>query len=181
MRTLSGGNVASEVAHSTPPYVALIAGALSGSRNVFTTSTPPHVSTASPATRSGIVSGVNNAVARLGTLLAVAVMTLFVFFSYEKYLQAALGHLAINPEIKGQLIAQSRSLAGPKFPSADTGVKLMLTQAVAESYLRSFREVTLVAAMLAGSGAFIALIGLKRVYGGPGEKCSEKQVRQWYC
>ena len=134
-----------------------------------------------PATRSGIVSGVNNAVARLGTLLAVAVMTLFVFFTYERFLQAALRRVALNPEIKSQLIAQSRSLAGPKIPSADPRVKFILTQAVAESYLKSFREVTLLAAMLAVSGAFISLIGLKGVCGEPGEKCFQKQVRQWYC
>jgi hypothetical protein len=136
---------------------------------------------AAPATRSGVISGVNNAVARLGTLLAVAIMTLFLFWSYERFLQAALGHLALNPEIKGQLIAQSRSLAGPKIPSADPRMKLILTQAVAESYLRSFREVTLLAAMLTMSGAFIALTGLKGVCGEPGEKCSQKQMRQWYC
>ena len=136
---------------------------------------------AAPATRSGVVSGVNNAVARLGTLLAVAVMTLLVFFSYERNLQTALGQLAMNPEIKSQLIAQSRSLAGPKIPSADPRVKFILTQAVAESYLRSFREVTLLTAMLTVSGALIALIGLKGVSGEPGEKCSQKQVRQWYC
>jgi MFS family permease len=136
---------------------------------------------AAPAARSGIVSGVNNAVARLGTLLAVAVMTLFVFFSYERFLESSLGHLALNPEIKGQLIAQSRSLAGPKIPSTDPHVKFILTQAVAESYLRSFREVTLLAAMLAVLGAFIALTGLKGVRGEPGDKCSQKQMRQWYC
>jgi hypothetical protein len=136
---------------------------------------------AGPATRSGIVSGVNNAVARLGTLMAVAIMTLFVLFSYERQLQAALGPLAIDPEIKGRLIAQSRSLAGPKIPSADPRVKLLLTQAVAESYLRSFRLVTLLAAMVTASGALIALIGLKGVRGESGGKCSEKQMRQWYC
>lgn len=136
---------------------------------------------AAPAARSGIVSGVNNAVARLGTLLAVAAMTLFVFFTYEKFLQAALGHLALDPEIKGQILAQSRNLAAPKIPSTDPRVKLILTQAVAESWLRSFRLVTLLAATLAISGAFIAAIGLKGVCGEPGEKCSQKQVRQWYC
>ncbi|HUA65576.1 MAG TPA: MFS transporter [Alphaproteobacteria bacterium] len=139
------------------------------------------VLSSAPAARSGVVSGVNNAVARLGTLLAVAVMTLFVFFSYERFLQAALGHLALNPEIKGQLIAQSRSLAGPKIPSADPRVKFILKQAVAESYLKSFRDVTLLAAMLTVAGAFIALTGLKGVCGEPGEKCFQKQVRQWHC
>ena len=134
-----------------------------------------------PATRSGVVSGVNNAVARLGTLLAVAAMTLFVFFSYERFLQAALGHLALDPEIKGQIIAQSRSLAGLKIPSADPHMKFILTQVVAESWLKSFRAVTLLAAMLAASGALIALIGLKGACGEPGEKCSQKQMRQWYC
>lgn len=134
-----------------------------------------------PATRSGVVSGVNNAVARLGTLLAVALMTLFVFFSYEKFLQAALGHLALDPEIKSQVIAQSRSLAALKIPSTDSHVKSVLTQAVAESYLKSFRAVTILSAMLAASGALIALIGLKGVRGEPGEKCSQKQMRQWHC
>ena len=56
--------------------------------------------------KSGIASGVNSAAARLGSLLAVAGMTLFVFFSFERHLQTELGPLAVNPEIKGQLIAQ---------------------------------------------------------------------------
>jgi hypothetical protein len=136
---------------------------------------------AAPATRSGIVSGVNNAVARLGTLLAVAGMTLFVFFSFERHLQTDLGHLAINPEIKGELIAQSRSLAAPRIPSADPRVKFLLTQAVGESYLRSFREVTLIAAMLAVSGAFVGLTRLKGVRGEPGGKSSQRQMCQWHC
>jgi len=134
-----------------------------------------------PATRSGIVSGVNNTVARLGTLLAVSALTLFVYFSFERHLQTALGHLAMNPEIKGQLIAQSRSLAALKIPSTDLRVKFLLTQAVGESYLKSFRGVTLVAAMLTVSGALIAWIGLKGARGEPGEKCSQKQMGQWYC
>lgn len=134
-----------------------------------------------PAARSGVVSGVNNAVARLGTLLAVALMTLFVFFSYEKFLQTTLGQLALDPEIKDQVLAQSGSLAALKIPSADPHVKSVLTQAVAASYLKSFRAVTLLSAMLAVSGALIALIGLKGVHGEPGEKCSQKQMRQWHC
>lgn len=134
-----------------------------------------------PATRSGVVSGVNNAVARLGTLLAVALMTLFVFFSYEKFLQADLGHLALDTEIKSQVLAQSRNLAALKIPSTDPHVKLILTQAVAKSYLKSFRAVTILSAMLAVLGALIAWIGLKGVRGEPGEKCSQKQMRQWHC
>jgi EmrB/QacA subfamily drug resistance transporter len=139
------------------------------------------VLTAVPATRSGIVSGVNNAVARLGTLLAVAGMTLFVFFSFERHQQIELKHLPVDPEIKGKLIAQSRSLAAPKIISTDPHVKFLLTQAVGESYLRTFREVTLIAAMLAVSGAFVGLTTLKEVRSEPGGKSSPGQIRQWYC
>jgi EmrB/QacA subfamily drug resistance transporter len=134
-----------------------------------------------PVTRSGIVSGVNNAVARLGTLLAVAGMTLFVFFSFERYLQNSLGHVAVSQEIKGQIIAQSRSLAAPKIPSADPQVNFLVKQAVAESFLKSFRGVTLVAAVMAALGAFIALTGLKGARGENEGKSSQRQMRQWYC
>jgi EmrB/QacA subfamily drug resistance transporter len=136
---------------------------------------------AAPATRSGIVSGVNNAVARLGTLLAVAGLTLFVFFSFERHLQSELGPLAVNPEIKAKLFAQSRSLAAPTIPSADPHVKLLLTQAVRESYLRSFREVTLIGALLAVSGALVGWTSLKGVCSAPGGRSSTSQVRQWPC
>ncbi len=139
------------------------------------------VLTAAPVERSGIASGVNNAMARLGTLLAVAGMTLFMFFSFDRHLQTDLGPLAVNPEIKRQLLAQSRSLAALEIPSGDPRVKFLLTQVVDESYLRSFSEVTLIAAMLALSGAFVGFAKLKGVRGEPGEKCSQRQMRQWYC
>ncbi|MGZ5544275.1 MAG: MFS transporter [Limisphaerales bacterium] len=136
---------------------------------------------AAPATRSGIVSGVNNAAARLGTLLAVAGLTLFVFFSFARHLQIELGPLAVNPDIKGQLLAQSRSLAAPKIPEADPRAKSLLKQAVAESYLKSFREVTLIAALLAVSGAMVGWTTLKGARCEPGEKSSQKCMRQWTC
>jgi EmrB/QacA subfamily drug resistance transporter len=136
---------------------------------------------AAPAKHSGIVSGVNNAVARLGTLLAVAGLTLFVFFSFERHLQSELSPLAVNPEIKGQLLSQSRSLAAPQIPSADPSVKLLLGQAVRASYLKSFREVTLIAATLAVLGALVGWTTLKGVRGEPGGKSSDREMRQWYC
>ncbi len=136
---------------------------------------------AAPDKRSGIVSGVNNAAARLGSLLAVAGLTLFVFFSFARHLQIELGPLAINPDTKGQLMAQSQSLAAPKIPKADPRVKFLLTQAVAESYLKSFREVTLIAALLAVSGAVVGWTTLKGVGVEAGGKSSQRQMRQWTC
>lgn len=134
-----------------------------------------------PDTRSGIASGVNNALARLGTLLAVAGMTLLAFFSFERHLQTALRHLAVPQEIKGELIAQSGNLAAPKIPSVDPDTKLVLTKVVQASYLRSFREVTLVAALLAVSGAVAGWTSLKSVRGESSGRSCRGRMRQWYC
>jgi EmrB/QacA subfamily drug resistance transporter len=136
---------------------------------------------AAPATRSGIASGVNNASARLGTLLAVAGLTLFVFFSFARHLQTELESVTVDPDIKAQIIAQSRSLAAVNIPATDPRMKVLLTQAVGESYLKSFREVTLITALLAISGALVGWTKLKGIRDGTGEKCSERQMRQWYC
>jgi predicted MFS family arabinose efflux permease len=136
---------------------------------------------AAPDKRSGIVSAVNNAAARLGSLLAVAGLTLFIFFSFARHLQTEVGPLAVDPEIKGQLIAQSQSLAAPKIPAADPHVKSLLTRAVAESYLKSFREVTLIAALLAVSGALVGWTTLKGIRVEAGGKSSKRQMRPWTC
>jgi hypothetical protein len=87
----------------------------------------------------------------------------------------------VNPEIKGQLLAQAHSLAAPKIPSAEPDVRRLLMQAVRESYLGSFREVTLIAALLAVSGALVGWMSLKGARGEPGGRSSERQMRQWYC
>jgi EmrB/QacA subfamily drug resistance transporter len=128
---------------------------------------------AAPATRSGIASGVNNAAARLGTLLAVAGLTLFVFFSFDRHLRTELEPLDVNPDIKGQIIAQSRSLAAVKVPATDPRVKSLLTHAVSESYLKSFREVALITALMALSGALVGWTTLKQVRDGSGAAISK--------
>lgn len=134
---------------------------------------------AAPATRSGIASGVNNAAARLGTLLAVAGLTLFVFFSFARHLQTELGPLTLNPDVKSQIIAQSRSLAAVQIPATDSRVKSLLTQAVGRSYLNSFRQLTQITALLALSGALVGWTTLKGACGEP--EGSERRMRRWTC
>jgi EmrB/QacA subfamily drug resistance transporter len=107
------------------------------------------VMNAVPGNRSGIASGINNAVSRTAGLLAVAVLGIVMLHSFNNHLDRRLQTLGVAPEVKQALDGQRTRLAAVELPTnIDPAVARSLRQAVDESFVAGFRRVVAVAAGL---------------------------------
>src|ERR1700686_2721054 len=68
------------------------------------------------AHRTGIASGINNAVARTAGLMAVAVLGIVALFTFSSSLDSNLASLLIPSQVRNMLIAQQNKLVGIDIP-----------------------------------------------------------------
>jgi EmrB/QacA subfamily drug resistance transporter len=119
---------------------------------------------------AGIASAINNAVARVGGLLAIAVLGIVITLAFNSSLDSHLAHLPLSPAVRHMVNAQRVKLAGIQLP-ADTTRQLhaALKRAVGESYISGFRLAVLLCAGLALAGA---LCGWVMIEGKPSRRAS---------
>ncbi|HZS61693.1 MAG TPA: DHA2 family efflux MFS transporter permease subunit [Gemmatimonadaceae bacterium] len=90
----------------------------------------------------GVASGVNNAVARLGNLLAIGVLGIIVAQRFSTQLDTALAHAGASAQVRQTLSAQALQLSAIKPPPG-------LEHGVAAAAVSAFRAAMIVSAMLA--------------------------------
>ncbi|MEP6787316.1 MAG: MFS transporter [Acidobacteriota bacterium] len=106
---------------------------------------------------AGIASGINNAVSRTASLIAVAVFGVVMLSSFSSRLEGGLNMAAISPETKTQILAQTGDLVNLKIPNSVIGdAQTDVRQAVRDSFVSGFRAVALIAAVLAVLSAIAA-------------------------
>ena len=106
---------------------------------------------------AGIASGINNAVARVAGLLAIAVLNIFVLVAFNWNLDGQLNALHVSPSIRHLLDDQRAKLAGAQVPSSIHGsLSTSLHRAIAESFVGGFRMAMFIGAGLACAGALCA-------------------------
>jgi MFS family permease len=106
---------------------------------------------------SGLASGVNNAVSRTGSLLAIPVLGIFVFTTFSASLDARTAELDLPQAARQQLEAEKVDLGGAEVPQGlDGGTATAVERAVDEAFVTSFRIAMLVAAGLALASAVAA-------------------------
>jgi hypothetical protein len=94
--------------------------------------------------RAGRASGVNNAVARLAGVLAIAVFGIVMVKAFDLRLSRDLAGLSLPVDVLRQLRADEIKLAGLQVPSGlDPGVTAIIKKSVAESFVFGFRIVML--------------------------------------
>src|SRR5262249_57482143 len=90
---------------------------------------------------AGVASGVNNTVARVGTLLAVAVIGVVALALYGRALERRLAAAAVPTSVARALIADRRSLADTRIPGwVPAPERATLPPGVRDAFLHGLRR-----------------------------------------
>ncbi|MFZ0815950.1 MAG: MFS transporter [Candidatus Sulfotelmatobacter sp.] len=107
--------------------------------------------------RVGTASGINNAVARVASVLAIAVLGIVMVKAFGSRLDYSLAHLSLPPAILQQLHAGEIKLAGLQAPaSLNPGTKAAINESIGEAFVFGFRIVLLICTGLSVASAAIA-------------------------
>jgi predicted MFS family arabinose efflux permease len=108
--------------------------------------------------RAGAASGINNAVARVAGVLAIAILGIVIVKAFGYQLQDSLASLEITPLIREEIQANVIKLAGITVPAnLDAGTSEMIRDAIARAFVFGFRLIMLICAGLAVASAAVAL------------------------
>ncbi len=109
--------------------------------------------------RSGTASGVNNAVARVAGLLAVAVLGLVVYGAFSANLDARMEGMDLPVEVRNELEAAKADLGAARAPEGvDAATASRIERAIDDSFVAGFRSAMLICAGLASAGALAAAL-----------------------
>jgi MFS family permease len=99
---------------------------------------------------SGIASGINNAVARVAGLLAIAILGIVVSAVFNATFASNIASLHLSPVVQQALDAQRGKLAATTIPAGvDPATHAALRSAIALSFVSAFRVAMLIGAVLA--------------------------------
>jgi hypothetical protein len=107
--------------------------------------------------RAGTASGINNAVARVAGVLAVAVLGALMAAAFAYSLRRSLSSLNLNLGVVHQLesnVAKLGSLDAP--PGVDPQTLVAIRSAISDAFIFGFRLIVLVCAVLAIASAGVA-------------------------
>lgn len=145
-------------------WTGILPGALTLGLGMALTVAPLSSAVMGSATRelSGVASGVNNAVARAASLLAVAALGLLLVASYRGALNTRLAAAKVTPEVRQTAVSQAARLTDLKLP---TGAAPAAQQAVKTAFADAFRNVALASGalgLLGGVAGFFFLGAARR-------------------
>ena len=107
--------------------------------------------------RAGVASGINNAVARVAGVLAIAVLGAVMAASFAHSLQQTLRGLNLNADIVHELESNAAKLGSLDAPSnADPGSAEAIRSAIAQAFVFGFRLIMFICAGLAIASAVVA-------------------------
>jgi EmrB/QacA subfamily drug resistance transporter len=110
---------------------------------------------------AGIASGVNNAIARVASLIAIAAVGAVVTSAYGSSLRDDLGPVASRPAVNAAIKeAEKQPLAQVQVPNAPPRVRARLEQASSDASVDAFRLSVGIAAVLVALGGVLGLAGL---------------------
>jgi EmrB/QacA subfamily drug resistance transporter len=105
---------------------------------------------------SGLASGVNNAVSRTASLIAIPVLGIFVFVVFSASLDAQVATLDLSQGAHQQLEAQKANLGAAQVPEGLGDETAAVQRAIRESFVAGFRVAMFVAVGLALASAVAA-------------------------
>jgi EmrB/QacA subfamily drug resistance transporter len=115
---------------------------------------------------AGVSSGVNNATARVAGMLAVALLGSIAVGVFGRALDHRLDRLQFSSEVRSALQGEVPKLAEAAVPkNIEAGKRHLLERALHESFVRSFKVVSLIAAALAALSGAVAWLTIDRKTG----------------
>ncbi len=113
--------------------------------------------------RAGVASAINNTVARVGGLIAVALFGIILAAFFNQALDAGLAAIAPPPDVLSTLDAERIKLAAAALPAGlDPDLADALRNAINEAFINGFRAVMVLSTLLAIGSAVIAWMSLDR-------------------
>ena len=107
--------------------------------------------------RAGLASGINNAVSRTASLLAIALFGLVAYERFGSSLMQRVDQLGIPPAVREHLAQERRKLAAASVPpSLPEDLRRAVQQAIEGAFVEAFRLNMALAAALAVGGALCA-------------------------
>ncbi len=107
--------------------------------------------------RVGTASGINNAVARVASVLAIAVLGIVMVKAFGFRLDHDLARFSLPPTVLQQLYADEIKLAGLQPPAGlDPATKAAINKSIGQAFVFGFRIVVLICAGLSVASAAIA-------------------------
>lgn len=105
----------------------------------------------------GTASGINNAVARVAGVLAIAVLGMVMVNVFSSRLFHSLDQQSVAPEVVDQVRPEAIKLAGLPIPATlDPETKMAIRRSVQQAFVFGFRMIMLICAGLAMASAAVA-------------------------
>jgi EmrB/QacA subfamily drug resistance transporter len=118
----------------------------------------------------GTASGINNAVARVAGVLAIAVLVIVMVKAFSFHLNRSLAGLSLPSYILQELRANEIKLAGLQLPGGlDPTAKAAIKQSVREAFVYGFRIVILICSGLSLASAAVAWLVIPQDNDRPGQ------------
>jgi hypothetical protein len=107
--------------------------------------------------RAGTASGINNAVARVAGVLAIAVVGIVLMAAFRSHLHQELAVVSLHPSALDFIRSNETKLAGLEVPPGlDAQTSSAVRAAIKQAFISSFRLVMLICAGLALISALIS-------------------------
>src|SRR5260370_10358330 len=107
--------------------------------------------------RVGAASGINNAVARVAGVLAIAVFGIVMVKAFGFRLNHSLAHFSLPTSVLQEIRSEETRLAGLQAPGGLTpGTRAIIKQSIGEAFVFGYRIVMLICAGLALASAAVA-------------------------
>jgi hypothetical protein len=109
--------------------------------------------------RVGAGSGINNAVARVAGVLAIAVLGIVMVRAFSHRLDRQLASVSIRPSVLRDIKIDEVRLAGLRVPaSADDGMRAVIAEFIRDAFVFGFRVVMLICVGLSLASAAVAAL-----------------------
>lgn len=113
--------------------------------------------------RVGVASGINNAVARVAGVLAIAVLGIVMVMAFGSRLNHDLASMALPPGVLPGIRAQETKLAGLEAPaSLDPGTRIIIERSIGEAFVFGYRVVMLMCVVMALASATVSWLMIPR-------------------